>query len=232
MRATTYIFFVTVGLVFCGVARGQPQEADVSQWVLPAAEVHDLEFLRQFLDDQVILPEQDTYTSAVFLDVTLDGFGTNDVLVLEPTKEQFLLSEYLKESMLNALMALNLSDDYRINTVRSQSEAITEEAEVEENPRKALVSAVLRSVMPYYPEGPMELYLRQRGDDINITLWGYEQDGFQFVPQATQCVSPPSEPLMVELYAEPTVRTHLDFEGCVVVETWTADGKVVSRSCK
>ncbi len=219
------------GLMVPLVVLAQPQDADVSQWVLPAAEVHDLAFVRQFLEDQIIVPAHAAYTSAVFLDVTQDGFGTNDLLVLQPSREQFLLSAYLPESMLSALTALNLAQDYRLTTVRAQSEVITEEAEQEAHPRKALAGALLRSVLPYYPEGSLDIYLRQRGDDINITLWGYEQALFRFVPQATQCVPPPSEPLMVELYSEPTIRTHLDFEGCVVVETWTADGNVVSRAC-
>ncbi len=231
MKTTRCLLMFSMGLMAAAMARAQPQDADVSQWVLPVAEVHDQAFIRQFLEDQIINPEQGTYTSAVFLDVTQDGFGTNDLLVLQPSREQFLLSEYLPEAMLRALTALNLAQDYRLNTVRAQTAAITEEAEVEENPRKALAAALLRSVLPYYPAGSLEMHLRQRGEDVNITLWGYEQDLFQFVPQATQCVPPPSEPLMVELYAEPTIRTHLDFEGCVEVETWTAEGRVVSRPC-
>ena len=222
---------VALALLYGGTAYGQIQEADVSQRVLPAAEVHDLEFIRSFLEDQILFPEQGSYTSAVFLDVTNDGFGINDLLILEPSREQFLLSEYLPQDLLSRLAALNLEEDYRLTTVRNQSATITDEAETEENPRKAMAGSVLRSLVPYYSAGPLEMYLRQQDEEVNITIWGYDRDLFEFVPNATQCIVPPSEPLVVEMFSEPTLRTYLDFEGCVVVENWTANGKVVSRSC-
>ena len=231
MKTRIYTLLLLCGLVFCGGAQAQ-QSADVSQVVLPIAEIYDLAFIGQFLEEQLIYPENASYTSAAFLDVTNDGFGTNDLLLLYPSLEQFPLGEYLPEAMLNALVKLNLEEDYRLTTVRAQSRAVTEEAEVEENPRKALASAFLRSLLPYYPEGPIEIHLRQKQDDVNITLWGYEPDLFEFVPQATMCTAPPSEPMMVQLYAEPEIRSRLDADGCVIVERWTTDGKVVSRSCE
>ena len=219
-------------LLLCnGAAYGQLQGADVSQRVLPAAEVHDLEFIRQFLEDQILFPEQDSYTSAVFLDVTNDGFGINDLLVLEPSRERFLLSEYLPQGLLSRLAELNLEEDYRLATVREQSEAVSDEAEMEENARKAMAGSVLRSLVPYYSAGPLEMYVRQQNEEVNITIWGYDSERFTFVPNATQCITPPSEPMLVEMFSEPTVRSYLDYDGCVVVENWTADGKVVSRSC-
>ena len=232
MRAHHSGFFLLLGLFAAHACWGQQQDAHVSQWVRPVAEVFDLEFLEQFLEDQLIVPEHGDYESAVFVDVTNDGFGTNDLLVLQPSREQFLLSQYLQENMLNTLLALNLEEDYRLTTVRAQSAVVTDEAEAEENPRKALAGAILRSILPYYPEGPFELYVRQRTDDVSISLWGYELDLFEFAPEATLCTVPPSEPMMVKVYGEPQIRSHLDSDGCVVVERWTADGKVVSRSCE
>ena len=231
MNTSRCFLLLLGGLLLGGSAQGQQQDAVVSQWVVPIARVYDLGFMEQFLADQLIEPASQDYSSAAFVDVTQDGFGTNDLLVLLPSREQFLLSAYLQEAMLSTLVELNLEDDYRLTTLRAQSEAVTEEAEREENPRKALASAVLRSVLPYYEEGPFEMYVRQRTDDVSITLWGYEPDRFTFAPQATQCVTPPSEPLMVRFYREPQIRSHLDADGCVVVERWTAEGKVVSRSC-
>lgn len=225
------VLFVVPIFFVCRGTHAQLTDANVSQRVLPAAEVHDLEFIQNFLEDQIIFPELGSYTSAVFLDVTNDGFGINDLLILEPTREQFLLSEYLSQDLLSRLTALNLEEDYRLTTVRSQSEAITEEAEVEENPRKAMAGSVLRSLVPYYPEGSLEMYVRQQDEQVNITMWGYDKELFKFLPNATQCIAPPSEPMVVEMFSEPTVRTYLDYEGCVVVENWTVNGNVVSRSC-
>ncbi|MDE2730203.1 MAG: hypothetical protein OXI38_02260 [Bacteroidota bacterium] len=227
-RATLIIASV---LLFAGAAYGQDQEADVSQRVMPAAEVYDLEFIRQVLEDQILFPENDSYTSAVFLDVTQDGFGINDLLVLEPNRDQFLLSATLPQDLLSRLSALNLEEDYRLQTVRGQSAVVTEEAEMEENARKAMAGSVLRTLGTYYSSGPLEMYVRQQNEEVNITIWGYDSERLTFVPNATRCIAPPSEPMLVEMFSEPTVRSYLDYDGCVVVENWTADGKVVSRSC-
>jgi len=227
-RATLIIASV---LLFAGAAYGQDQEADVSQRVMPAAEVYDLEFIRQVLEDQILFPENDSYTSAVFLDVTQDGFGINDLLVLEPNRDQFLLSATLPQDLLSRLSALNLEEDYRLQTVRGQSAVVTEEAEMEENARKAMAGSVLRTLGAYYSSGPLEMYVRQQNEEVNITIWGYDSERLTFVPNATRCIAPPSEPMLVEMFSEPTVRSYLDYDGCVVVENWTADGKVVSRSC-
>jgi len=227
-RATLIIASV---LLFAGAAYGQDQEADVSQRVMPAAEVYDLEFIRQVLEDQILFPENDSYTSAVFLDVTQDGFGINDLLVLEPNRDQFLLSATLPQDLLSRLSALNLEEDYRLQTVRGQSAVVTEEAEMEENARKAMAGSVLRTLGAYYSAGPLEMYVRQQNEEVNITIWGYDSERLTFVPNATRCIAPPSEPMLVEMFSEPTVRSYLDYDGCVVVENWTVDGKVVSRSC-
>ncbi len=220
-------------LLPCWGARGQ--EAKVNQRVLPSAEVYDLDFINRFLEDQIIFPNDPDYTHAIFLDVTEDGFGSNDILVLYPSEEHFSLSQYFPEAMLNTLVSLNLETDYRINTIRSRSPLLADEGEVEEDAKKALAGAILGSLLHYYPEGPMEIHLLQRGEDVHITFWNYEEDLWTFVPQATQCIQPDlreSDPLVIMVHKQPEVRSYIDSEGCVVVESMTRGGSIASRSCQ
>ena len=79
--------------IACGVLPVVGQTAEISQRVLPVAELTDLDFIRVFLEDQFIFPESPDYTSAVFLDITRDGFGANDVLILYPTGDTARLLE-------------------------------------------------------------------------------------------------------------------------------------------
>ena len=60
-------------------------------------------FIGTFLDEQFIFPANPDYQSAIFLDVTRDGFGSNDLLVLYPAEEQFLISGYLPDQLADAL---------------------------------------------------------------------------------------------------------------------------------
>ena len=220
-------------LLSCGTAHGQ--QAKVNQRVLPAAEVYDLDFINRFLEDQIIFPNDPDYTHALFLDVTEDGFGSNDILVLYPSEEHFSLSPYFPEAMLNTLVTLNLETDYRISTVRSRSPLLADEGEVEEDAKKALAGAILGSLLHYYPEGPMEIHLLQKGEDVHITFWNYEEDLWNFVPQATQCIQPDlreAEPLVIVVHKQPEVRYYIDSEGCAVVESMTRSGSIASRSCQ
>lgn len=211
------------------------QETRVSKRVLSAAEVYDLDFINRFLEDQIILPNDPDYTHAVFLDVTEDGFGLNDILILYPSEEHFSLSQSIPEALLNTLVSLNLETDYRINTVRDRSSLLAGEGEAEQDAKKALAGAILGSLLHYYPEGPMEIHLLQREEDIHITFWNYEEDLWAFSPQATLCIQPDMpepDPLVIRVHEQPEVLSYIDSEGCVVVESMTRGGSIASRSCQ
>ena len=226
---------VLSGLLLLPFADALGQEASANQRVFPVAEVYDLEFINRFLEDQIIFPNDPDYTHATFVDITEDGFGSNDILVLYPSEEHFSLSPYFPEAMLNTLASLNLETDYRINTVRDRSPLLADEGEVEEDAKKALAGAILGSLLHYYPEGPMEIHLLQRGEDVHITFWNYEEDLWTFVPQATQCIQPnlrEGDPRVIMVYKQPEIRSHIDSEGCVVVESITRAGNIASRSCQ
>ena len=208
------------------------QPAEVSRRVFQVAELGDLNFLRDFLDDQLINPQDPDFTSAEFVDVTGDGFGTNDLLVLNPTREHFLLTEYVRESLIDVLSAQNLAADYNLATVRDLSRVIAEEAEDEEDPKKALAGAVLRSLLVYYPAGNFQGYIDQVGDDVRISFWGYEDALWQFEPEATRCIQPDEDPVILVVHKQPQIRSYLDVDGCVVIQASTTGAEVSSRVCE
>ncbi len=208
------------------------QLAEVTQRVLPVAEVSNLEFLSSFLSSQFIQPSSDNYTSGAFLDVTRDGFGTNDVLILYPSQEYFQLGEYIPTAMINVLSEQNLRTDYNLSTVRQMSKIIADEAEEEADPKKALAGALLRSLLVYYPAGNFQGYIDQVGDDLRVSFWGYEEDLWQFVPESTQCVQPDQDPLILVVHKQPQIHSYLDVDGCVVVQASTTGAEVSSRVCE
>ena len=208
------------------------QEAEVNQRVLPFAEIVDHEFLSRFLEEQFIFPEDPQFTSAAFLDVTGDGFGTNDLLVLYPGEEQIILSEYLPESMLEVLTRQNLETDYRLSSIRANSRILADEAEEDKDPKKALAGAFLGSLLHYYPEGNFKGYIEQVEEDVRITFWGYDPDLFRFAPNATQCIQPDDDPLILVVHKQPVIQSYLSMDGCVVVESMSAGDAVISRVCE
>lgn len=208
------------------------QTAEVTQRVIPAAELTDLAFLRTFLEEQFIFPEDPAYTHGLFFDLTRDGFGSNDVLVLYPAEEQFLLGTYLPEQMATVLSTQGSSTDYGLVTTRERIGMVAEEAEQEMNPKKALAGSFLESTLNYHPGGDLEGYISLQGDNVRATFWGYTEDLWQFTPFAAQCVQPDAEPMILVAHKQPEIRAFLDVDGCVVVESSTTAAQVTSRECK
>ena len=226
------VCFVWCLLVLLPTTSSLAQMATVSQRLLPAAELTDLDFIKGFLEDQFISPEDSNYSSAAFLDITRDGFGTNDLLILYPSEEYFQLSEYLPESMINVLSAQNLATDYNLTTIRDLSSVIADEAEQEEDPKKALAGAFLGSLLAYYPTGDFQGCIDQAGEDVRVSFWGYDEDEWQFVPEATQCVQPDEDPLILVVHKQPEIQSFLDLDGCVVIQASTTGAEVSSRVCE
>ena len=207
------------------------QIAEVSQRVVPVAELTDLDFISSFLEEQFISPDNPEYTSAAFLDVTRDGFGSNDLLVLYPAEEQFQLSAYLPDRMAAALRAQGLATDYNLSTTRDLVGVIADEAEDESDPKKALAGAMLRSVLTYYPAGDFQGHISQQGDNVQISFWDYSDTMWQFIPEATQCLLPNTDPVVLLVHKQPEMQTYLDVDGCVIVEASTTGAEVSSRVC-
>ena len=207
------------------------QTAQVTQRVMPVMELTDVAFIELFLEEQFIIPENPDFTHALFLDTTRDGFGSNDVVILYPSEEQFQLTPYLPEQMANMLRNQGLATDYNLATTRDLKEIITQEAEREMDPKKALASAMLGSLENYYPTGDFEGYVSQQGNDVRVSFWNYTEDVWEFVPLVGQCAEPEVDPVMVFTHKQPEIRTFLDIDGCVIVETSTTGAEVSSRVC-
>ena len=208
------------------------QRANVSQQVLPTVDLRDLDLIGEFLEGQFIIPTDPNYTSAVFLDVTRDGFGVNDVLILYPSEEYFQLSDYLPERMIDVLSEQNLETDYSLYTSRDMNVILADEAETEEDPKKALAGAMLRSLLSYMPAGDFQGYIHQVGENVRISFWGYDENTWQFVPGATQCIQPDDDPMIMVVHKMPQIQSFLDVDGCVVIQASTTAAEVTSRVCE
>ena len=207
------------------------QNANVTQRVIPAAELTDLAFLSAFLEEQFIFPEDTAYTHAMFFDVTQDGFGSNDIMLLYPAEERFLLSTYLPEEMAAVLSTQGLTTDYTFVTSREQLGL--EELEQADNPKRALAGLFLEAALDYYPSGNLEGYISLQDDDVRASFWGYREPVWQLAPPVIeQCLQPDAEPLILLAHKQPEIRAFLDVDGCVVVESGTSAEAVITRECR
>ena len=216
---------------------GMPAFAQVdgytTQRVVQVVELTDLTFIRSLLEEQFILPEDPNFTHALFYDITRDGFGSNDVIVLHPAEEQFQLGAFLSGERAETLRTQGLASDYQLVTVRDYADLLSEEAENEMDPKKALASAMIQTIGGYYSDGDFHGYVSRQGEDVQITFWGFDEDMWQFVPELTQCLEQPeSEPVMLVAHKQPEIQSFLDNDGCVIVESSSSTAQISSRVCE
>ncbi len=220
-------------LVLCAVYPVWGQQGYVTQRVVPVVEINSREFIQSLLEEQFILPEDSEFTHALFYDITRDGFGSNDVMVLYPSEEQFQLGAYLSGEVSGTLRTQDMATDYNLVTIREYAELLTEEAENEMDPKKALASSMIRTIQSYYSDGDFQGYISRQDQDVQITFWGYDESMWQFLPRVAQCIEPPErEPVMIVAHKQPEIRTFLDIDGCVIVESSTTSSEISSRVCE
>ncbi len=209
------------------------QQGYVTQRVVPVVQLNSQDFIQSLLEEQFILPQDSTFTHALFYDITRDGFGSNDVMVLYPSEEQFQLGAYLSGEIVGILSTQGLATDYNLVTIREYAELLTEEAENEMDPKKALASSMIRTIQSYYSDGDFQGYISRKDQDVQITFWGYDEAMWQFLPGVAQCINPPErEPVMIVAHKQPEIRTFLDVDGCVIVESLTTSSQISSRVCE
>ncbi len=221
-------------LTLCvGIPAFGQEEGFVTQRVLPVVELTDLDFVRSLLEEQFILPEDPDFTHALFYDITRDGFGSNDVMVLYPSEEQFQLGAYLSGDMADALGTQGLATDYNLVTVREYAQFLVEEAEIELDPKKALASSMIQTIQGYYSDGDFQGYISRQGEDVRVTFWGFDESMWQFIPDLTQCINPTErDPVMLMAHKQPEIRSFLDIDGCVIVESSSTEVQISSRVCE
>lgn len=223
------VLVILLGL--CWVNLVFSQTAEVTQRVIPATEITDLDFLRTFLEEQFIFPEDTAYTSGVFFDLTRDGFGSNDILILYPANEQFELGTYLPERMAEVLSTQGLTD-YNLTTSRDRIANVVAEGDEEMNPKKAFAGSILESAENYHSGGNLEGYISIQDDNVRISFWDYVEDLWKYVPPEIQYVSSDTEPVIMLAHKQPVIQAFLDADGCVVVESNTSDIPIKTRKCE
>lgn len=209
------------------------EDGYVTQRVLPVVELTDLPFIRSLLEEQFMNPEDPDFTHALFYDITRDGFGSNDVMVLYPSEEQFQLGAYVSGEMAEALRTQNLATDYNLVTIREYAELLSQEAENEMDPKKALASAMIQTIQGYYSDGDFQGYISRQDEDVRITFWGFDESMWRFVPKVAQCIEPPeSKPVMLVAHKQPEITSFLDIDGCVIVESSSTSAQISARVCE
>ncbi|MCC5907263.1 MAG: hypothetical protein JJU13_13710 [Balneolaceae bacterium] len=175
-------------------ARQQYQEPEVSVIFRNIAEITDPASIEIIIDDFLITEFIEDIERIEVIDVSNIGFGTNDILVVHPSRNVYLLdspsSPELLETMQNwtiteqrrdASNVLSADDFYPTHADTLESWEL-EETQIE-LVQNSLISDVLTSLNRNYTELPISFRFERDHDGFTFQMWNYDEDAFLFTPR-------------------------------------------------
>jgi len=211
------IVFLTTVLFEVSEARQLNQEPEVSQIFRNIAELNDPASIQIIFNDFFITENIDQVDRIEIIDVSDIGFGSNDILVVYPSRNVYMLdqpSPQLAETMRSWSIREQRRDAE--NTLSADyfypAHADTlERWEVEESEivlvQNALISDILESLDRNYTDMPISLRFERGELDEGFTfqMWNYSDDAFSFSPRPARSDSIAVNDFLYVLYSDSTI---------------------------
>ena len=213
------VYFLLFLIAFCtfSEARQLNQEPEVSQIFRNIAEINDPASIQIIFEDFFITEDVEQVDRIEIIDVSDIGFGSNDILVVYPSRNVYMLdqpSPQLAETMRGWSIQEQRRDAE--NTLSADyfypAHADTlERWEVEESEivlvQNSLISDILESLNRNYQDMPISLRFERGEMDEGFTfqMWNYNEDAFSFSPRPARSDSIAVNDFLYVLYSDSTV---------------------------
>lgn len=182
-------------------AYGQAQQADFTQVTRPVAELSDQAAINELLTELIITPQipQDSVSRVEVVDVTGNGYGPDDLVVVYPSGETFNIDPSLVTGRVQEIMrswslesefqydgANAPADSFRPDTVQADTaDADTDETQFprpqDEDPAEyGIMADVLETVQRNYQGEAVSLLLEKDGNGFTFEIWDYNPQGMQY----------------------------------------------------
>jgi len=165
-------------LIFSSVLMAQ--DGEVKPKEVHSVKVIDAEVIETFRRGQLLSPTI-AIDSVEFIDVTRNGFGQGDLMIVYPMERVFPLLEVneTERSILN-LYAFEENKTYSAPTLNVTQ--IQEDARILESPFAGILATVVKGVEYYYDGNYIQgLFRITRDRDIaTLTLWNYSEEDMEY----------------------------------------------------
>ncbi len=181
-------FLLAAGLFICcgwgQVARAQ----HFDQLTRPVASIYDEPLIDMVLGELLILPpDTATVTRIDVVDLTANGYGPDDVLLLYPSMAAYLLRGDVPARVQQVMKRWELEADYRLDASLEESARVEAEAHRQQSAQDALSGAVIAALNRYYHADEIDLRLSRDTAGLRLEMWNFNPEAMQYVP-------PPSGP--------------------------------------
>lgn len=187
------LFVLSLILFVGGYRAASAQHFD--QLTRPIASIEQEGLIDAILDELLILPPDTARVTRIdVVDLTANGYGPDDVLILYPSLETYLLRDDVPTRVQEIMKRWELEADYRLDASLAESKRVEEEAHRQRSATDALSGAVIGAIGRYYHGGEIDLRLSRDRSGLRLEMWNFDPEAMQYVPppDGLECV--PAEP--------------------------------------
>ncbi len=198
-KLSQYTFaFVLLGCLALP-AKAQPDSrVDFSQVTRPVVQINEPQLITFMLDALIILTEEDTEMLEI-IDITSNGFGPDDVVVVHPTMETHKLPPVLPADVQDLMNSWQLEANTQYDGANATAEVYNPEMDPQANTsekkaEQAILYDLLRTLERNYLEQPISILFERDDEAFSFQMWDFEQQSLRYTPP------PPAQPDTVNAY--------------------------------
>ena len=197
------------------------------QLTRPMVTLTDPEVIEEILNDLLIIVP-DTLVSMNMVDVTANGYGPDDLLVLNPTGNVHHLDEYVPVRLQALIAEWKFEADYRYEALLTETTDALLEAHTTETASDAIAGMCVNAISQHYKGDDINLLISQDNETVRLEMWGFDPQALQY-GGADEAIACEIKRQKFE-FARPIVVTAFR-DGNTCVEAWGDAGQLQTRPC-
>ena len=172
-----------MGLLCITASAGAQSRVDFSQVTRPVVQITEGELITFMLDALIILTEEETEMLEV-IDITSNGFGPDDVVVVHPSMEAHKLPPVLPADVQDLMNGWQLEANTQYDGANTVAEAYNPEVNASTTPgqkaEQAILYDLLRTLERNYLDQPISILFERDGEAFSFQMWDFDQDALRY----------------------------------------------------
>ncbi len=213
-------------LVLLCIRTANAQEFD--QLTRPLAALLDSTQIRAILD-ALLIPATGRVDRVDVIDVTANGFGPDDLVLLYPSMETYEVGADVPRLLQESMKSWEIAADYRLDATREESMRVASDAHNRQDARAALTGDVLGAIARYYEGDEFDLRMSQDTAGVRLEIWNYDPASLRYrLP-----LQPVARDTLWQAFrfaAPAVVMAFKDASDCV--QTYAEQGRIHTRPCE
>ena len=208
----------------CAHAHGQTFD----QLTRPVATLARAAQIDSFLTE-LLIPPPDTVSHLDVVDLTGNGYGPDDMVILYPSQAAYPISADVPRPLQDIMKTWELDADYRLDATLAESHTVETEAHRRRDPRGAISGAVVSAIADYYEGTGFDLRLSRADDGLRLEMWNYDPEALRYRSKPSAQVCLPQSAQRFRFAKTRFVMAFRDPGACI--DARQTDGRVHTRPC-